>query len=192
MFPKTYRALVEMIKGELLQRSVAKNIARKAGVRAFTPTSTVTLAPDSASIFSWPQNETYGYVGEHEAGTDLPFPYEASVDSGGEPHAADIMTKLTDFSGVTEARLIANVTDAGTSGASLVAVIVDGSGDRGFTLEPPSAPLDSVGFHVSPWRALADTYPENSISLAITRFRIDNPGGNSGDFSVGFCQLQTQ
>jgi len=190
MFGLTYREIIRMLRGELLNVPTARTIARRAGIRTnFAPDPEIIRAPNPSGVFSWPQHDDYGYEGVHDAGLLLPFPRDTPTIY---LHDEDITVRQGDFRSVTEARLVVNVTGVGTTGASLIASVDDGTGDHGFTVAPPSAPLDEIGCHVSPWREFGWDSEAGGIFMERIRWLVDNPGSTSGDFYVGFCQLQTR
>ncbi len=146
-------------------------------------------AVNPMTTFSWPRDDANGYEGTHGAGAELPFPRDTPTIY---PHPEHITVRQADWRSFSEARLIANVTAVGTSGASLLFIDDEGEGERGFSVAAPSAPLDSVGFHVSAWRQFAWESSDTGMRRVRTRLVIANPGGSSGSFNVGLCQVQAR
>lgn len=188
-FPWIYREIRRLVTQKALQTRTARAIARKAGLK-IRAGQLIRIA-NSTGIFSYVNSyaNDLAYTGAHDAGLELPFPRDTPTIY---PHAEDIMVRQGDYRGFGEARFIANVTAVGTGGASVFASVDDGLGVRGFLIEPPSFPLDEVGFHVSDWKPFA--WDVNALGTREERIRwlIDNPGGEAGSFYVGFCQLQTR
>lgn len=185
-FPNTYTEVAEMALRNLLFTPTTRDIARKAGLRLGGA-----RGGEGARLWG-----NFSYVTEAITDAGYTAPYPAGLEpafltlGGIEP-----MRKLMDAKGVSQARLVANVTAAGKAGSTLFVEVEGGGGERGFQVSPPSVPLDEAGLQVSSWREFFEvaSFAGEASTPEYLRWVISNPGGAAtGTFSVGLCQLQTK
>ena len=161
-----------MIEDALLETPTARAIVRKAGLPAGSPSSGI--PPDVWGEFTLINHEALGYQESYTAGAISPFP-------AAYPEAMD---RLADWSGITEARLLVTVTQAGNAGSYLAV----NSDEALFEPSGLICPLDSAGVHLSAWCSV------NKLSgdALHTSWIVDNPGLSGGTFAVGLCQIQAR
>lgn len=174
-FRKSYAEILEMIGKALLDTSMARAIVRRAGV---WPAGALGGIPDIFGTFS-EITDTSGYVGEY---TSAEFYF---------PDGSQSMARYADTAGISEARILVTTTGVGATGSILLVEVDGGEGVRGFVDEPPSAPLDSIGLHVSEWRRFS-WEPATLGRAALIRWVVSNPADAGGEFAVGLCQLQVR
>lgn len=179
-FPTIYRAISDLVMDECLQDELARGIARKAGLRLGASGATST-APDLMGQFNLLNDNDLGYTGNYLASASFAFPDDSQW-----------MDSFEDGRGLSQARLLVTVTEVGLAGSSVFVEVVDGAGVSGFETAPPSAPLDTLGLHISEWQTFTWDPSAPGERKALLRWRISNPLATTGAFSVGLCQLQVR
>lgn len=186
-YPKTQRAIVDMIDAALLRVPTARAIRRRSGLRVGSASVTTEAPPDLSGQFS--KVEILGGGTHSQYGTV--HAYTGFADGFFLEFALD---HFADFTGITEARIVANVTEAGVADSSLtIAVEQDVEGTFpaiSFTGGAPAAPLDSVALHVTDWRAFE--WEEAEEIIAKIYWKVSNPFNDPGNFGLGLCQIQVR
>ena len=170
-FPRSYSALRDMVLSALLEVKTCRDIVRRSGVR-LTGGTAVGLPEIYGSFTLIDTDEPLGYTEDHSATSPRPFP-------GGFAYAMD---RLADWGDFTEARLLATVTEAGETGATLEVTGTGVSFTGGL-----SVPLTTVGVEISDWKAATVT-----DEAAVTEWVLNNPSGATTPFGLGLCQLQVR
>lgn len=179
-----HAATVDLIRRSLKEIRMARAIVRKSGVKPGGAEGAAGgSTPDVWGSFVYITDTSLGFALTAPAGQSefaFPVPGQAKMD------------RRSDMEGATEARLLVTTTSEGLAGARLLVAVSGGAGTRGFIGEPPSAPLDEIGIHVSPWRSFAWDVVEGESNRQGLLWRVSNPNLSTGSISVGLCQLQVR
>ena len=180
-----------MIHDALLETEMSRAIARKSGVR-LSPGLSVDAATPADDL--WGQYHKVDQSGRTHSAYGSIVSYTALSDHLFPTNPQTRMSRHGDALGASEARLVVTVTRVGRAGSTLRVTIQGAGGTEGFTTGPPAVPLDSLGLHVTEWKAIAwGTIPPGTTQLeAQTRWRVSNPGAGTGTVGIGICQLQVR
>lgn len=177
-YPRTYAAILEMVRGALLHTSTARAIARR-GVNFIGSLSP--LLPRMWGQWSLTSEDGVGgYPFDYPAEEEFSFPL------GGVAGTPSNANRYGDPRSVGEGRLVVNVTEAGVAGSSLTVSIAGGS----FAGAAPSCPLDATGMHVSGWEPMTLSPPPDLGALI--GWVVLNPSSSPGSGAVGVCQFQVR
>lgn len=181
-YPRTQRAIRDLVMRVLLSTPVARAIARK-GLSRVGSIQTLSGAPRLLARFSALSRRGTGEAFSFAYPPDEQF--EMPTLLSGEPldpGGSRTLIPYIDPGAVAQGRLIVNVIEAGVSGSFLY-ISLD---DEDFADAALSVPLDSVGMYVTDWEDLDFLVFETHIAV----FAIYNPLEEAGSVTLAEVQLQ--
>ena len=192
-YPRFYAGVREMVRSELLEVPTARAIVRRAGIRLSTTPGVSTALVDLSNQYSALDMDGLTYS---EYGTLFTLSGTGVFqETFPDPASGGALQYVGDFAGLSEARLLATVTDPGPLGTKLYARAMKGSG--GFFFVPaglpdgrPEVSLETAGLIVSSWKTVEWDVGMDGYAPGQTDLFIDNPNELSGEIGFGLCQLQ--
>jgi len=188
-YPRTYRAIREMVKKAILEVPVCRAIARK-GLK--------TIGAQEAALFGTRLFGQWAVLDAAGKDAGFSFFYSAGSDEfdmpavpGGQPTTpggSGEFLRYADSRGLGEGRLVVNVLEAGEAGSTLEVGIEAG----GFIGLAPSCPLDSTGLHVSGWEEIVVPVLPLDPNSALVHFIVKNPTEGGSEITLGVVQFQVR
>ena len=184
-YPRTYRAVQDLIRRALLESRTARAVARK-GLGPFeaVPGASVASGPRLLAQFGSLDvaGKAEGYSFNYPDGSDpFSFPDALYSTDPNTPGGSGFFQVYLDSRGLTECRLIVCVIEAGESGSSLSAR---------FEAELfATCPMDTLGLHDSGWVPIVLPVAPDPLDSVLVDFVVSNPSLAASSATVGLIQF---